>query len=517
MAKIIAQNPDGSILVQEDDTPAPAVQDPYSGDFLPSSAAPTPGAYFVIRHDLARGEQSVTPATPEQLASAGIQTASVAPPEVAAPQVVDVSQYALPPAGDAQPEAAPAAPAMAQKTVQTTESSFSPQEQASISSQMTEAGRQQQRGIEAAAEVGMRRAAQEAAQQIETVEQQERLIGTEMEKQRVREQRLNDAGAQLQNSLDNLSAASVDPNRYFASQDTGSQIAAGLAIGLGAVGAAMLGHKENPALTIIQSAIARDIDAQKAEIEKRKGVASVATSLYAQMREQFQDERSATAATQAMMLKLADLKLQKIAATTKNEEVAANAMTMSGKLNEDIALKQAQVLKELKNKITTQTAVAPADISEISKEIRDSIKESPQIKEYIEAREGLREFEIARANGVLGAGVISFVAKGLKQGSFGPEMLNILQWQSVPERVEEALRRQLGSSAESPLAQKLSTFLTAKEASMRADFAPQFERLDKLAKQAGNPGLQSFLGIGSTRPITSKLQGLKRVGTATKR
>lgn len=516
MAKIIAQNPDGSILVQEDDTPAPSIQDPISGDFSPSGGPATPGAYFVIRHDLARGEQSVTPATPDQLASAGIQTAPIVAPQVAAPQAVDVSQYALPSMPEAQ-AAAPAQPTMAQKTVQTTESSFSPQEQASIGGRLDESARQQQAGIMASAEVGMKRAAQEAAQQIETVEQQERFIGTEMEAQKVRQQRLDAAGQQLQNSLDNLNGATVDPNRYFASQDTGSQIAAGLAIGLGAVGSAMLGNKDNPALTVIQNAIARDVDAQKLEIEKRKGVSAAATSLYAQMREQFQDERSATAATQAMMLKLADLKLQRIAATTRNEEVAANAMSLSGKLNEDIALKQAQVLKELKNKITTQTSVAPADITEISKEIRDSIKDSPQIKEYIEAREGLREFNIARANGSLGTGVISFVAKGLKQGSFGPEMLNILQWQSVPERIEEALRRQLGNSAESPLAQKLSTFLTAKEASMRADFGPQFERLDKLAKQAGNPGLQSYLGIGPSSPLTSKIQGLKRVGTATKR
>lgn len=68
-----------------------------------------------------------------------------------------------------------------------------------------------------------------------------------------------------------LEATGVDPNAYFHNQSTGMNILGALAVGLGAFGSHALGpnghDSTNTALEIMNGAIARDIDAQKANLQ----------------------------------------------------------------------------------------------------------------------------------------------------------------------------------------------------------------------------------------------------------
>jgi hypothetical protein len=502
MARVLQRNPDGSMLVEED--PKTTELDITTGTMVPL-AAPVPGRKFILRQDPLSGDFVTEP----------FQDAAPVAPEAAAPP--DISQYAVPAAS--APDAATASPSLGASRTQLKTSSQvtqtgTPEERNSVLAQVDEGGRQQLAGIEKASQLGQERAIEEASVVAKGLELQEDLMGMQVQKDRIRQQRLDRASQQLQGTLDSLEKTDVDPNRFYARMDTGSQIAAGLAIGLGAVGQALMNLPDNPAMSAINRAIDRDIEAQKMDIEKQRGKATIASSIYSQMRDQFADDRSATEATRAAMLKLVDVRLQKIAATTKNKELAAQAQTMSGKINEDIAKTKGSILKELADKITVDQTVSPVDATKNLSEIRQAIKDNPQIKKYVEARQGLREFEIAKKSGALGAGVISFVANGLSQGSFGPEMLRMLDWATIPQRVEDALRMRFGGAEGGNLARKLTTFLTAQEASMRAELKPQFDYLDQLAKQSGAPGLESFIAVGPLSKLDALTKGRKRVNEA---
>lgn len=508
MSKVIQQNPDGSILIEEDSGGNPMQVNLQTGVLEPAAAPTGPPRRFLLRRNLERGTFDVedVPTTPP-----------VAPVE--AP--INLADYAVPNAASAVEQSLlPSAPQM-RAVAQKTESLTTPNERAGVDARMETGAQQQLSGATKAAEAAGEKAAAEAAVMATGLEAEEKRLSLEMQKQRIREERVNAAGAQLQDTLDNLAKTTFDPNRFYARMDTGSQIAAGLAMGLGAVGQALMGLSENPAMTAINRAIERDIDAQKTDLDKKKGMATIAGSIYSQMRDQFADERSATEATRAAMLKTVDMKLQKIAATSKNQEVAANAMTMSGKINEDIAKTTAAVLKELNDKITVESQTGGVvDIHKTRTEIWDTVKSNPQIKDYAESREGLRQFEIARKSGTLGVGLVSFIAKGLKQGSFNDGMLKILDWGSIPQDIDTEIRKRLGNSTDSVFAKKLSTFLVAQEASMRMDLGGVFDNLDRQAKAVGEQGLSSFMAlgpVGSNSPLGKQLQGRKRVGETTKR
>jgi hypothetical protein len=503
MAKVLQRNPDGSIVMQEDDVIQTRRFDPATGQSIVLPEPITiPGRKLIVRQDLTTGDFSSEPYV-EAAPAAAVD---------AAPNLAD---YAIPQA-PAAPEA-PSAPRMAMRTQQQITQTGTAEQRADIMAQADLGGQQQLAGAEAAAQVGIERATAEATTIATGLEEQEKLMRMQQQKERIREERINRAGQQLQETFDNLEKQEIDPNRFYARMDTGAQVAAGLAIGLGAVGQALMGLADNPAMATINRAIDRDIEAQKMDLEKARGSAQVASSIYSQMRDQFADERTATEATRAAMLKLVDVRLQKIASSTKSKELAAQSVAMSGKINEDIAKTKGAILKEVGDKIAIEQTAAPVDTQKIKNDIRQAIKDSPQLKEYAEAREGLREFDIALKSNALGAGVISFIAKGLKQGSFGEAMLNILDWATIPERVEDEIRRSLGGSVNSKLAKKLYTFLQAKEASQRADLGAMFEELDKSAKEAGTPGLQSFFAtgpIGSNSKLGELTKGRKKVGEA---
>jgi hypothetical protein len=88
----------------------------------------------------------------------------------------------------------------------------------------------------------------------------------------VRQQEMNDYVSQAdKEAADFAEANRVDPNRYWASMNTGNKIQAALAIALGGIGAGLAGG-ENQALKIINKAIDADIDAQK---ENRNSLYSV--------------------------------------------------------------------------------------------------------------------------------------------------------------------------------------------------------------------------------------------------
>jgi hypothetical protein len=70
-----------------------------------------------------------------------------------------------------------------------------------------------------------------------------------------------------------ISQGKIEPARWWANQSLGGQIAASISLILGGIGQAF-GGGPNPALAVIDKAIDRDLDAQRADLGKKQGLLS---------------------------------------------------------------------------------------------------------------------------------------------------------------------------------------------------------------------------------------------------
>lgn len=136
-----------------------------------------------------------------------------------------------------------------------------------------------------------------------------------------------------QEDMRNISAT-VDPGRFWASRTTGGKIAGIIGLALGALGAGPDGV--NRAAMMLNQAIDRDLDAQKAEhtIRLQKGKASVdaAHTAYGLERQRFGDDMAASNAAKASLLGIAENNLKKIAAAAKGPQEQAQAMALLGQI-----------------------------------------------------------------------------------------------------------------------------------------------------------------------------------------
>lgn len=126
------------------------------------------------------------------------------------------------------------------------------------------------------------------------------------ERQRLEAQRVQD---EINSAEEDLKSYSIDPNRAYKS--LGSQIAAAFAIALGAFAQGFTGGRTpNTALKIIEGAIARDVEAQKSEMMKRKDVLKNKNNVYARMLSRFGNEVAAEKATTVLGLRSAVMQTQ---------------------------------------------------------------------------------------------------------------------------------------------------------------------------------------------------------------
>lgn len=154
---------------------------------------------------------------------------------------------------------------------------------------------------------------------------------------RARQQADSDFAA-IQQARDELKSisATVDPGRWWASRSTPGKVAAAIGLALGAVGAGRDGV--NRAVGIIEGAIGRDLEAQKAEheLKLRKGQLDVnaATSLYGIHRQMAQDDLAAADSSRASAYELAKAQVDLIAAKTGSPMAKQQALLLSAQLGQ---------------------------------------------------------------------------------------------------------------------------------------------------------------------------------------
>lgn len=130
----------------------------------------------------------------------------------------------------------------------------------------------------------------------------------------------------LQRRLDDLDKVpDVDPNRLWNNKSTGSKILAGISM--------ILGGKD--AVNIVQGAIDRDIEAQKAAYVQRMGKTDAARGIYADMFKMYNDTEQAEMASRIAISNIIGKKLDAFAAQTSNQMQLMNYNLAKEKLNLD--------------------------------------------------------------------------------------------------------------------------------------------------------------------------------------
>lgn len=207
--------------------------------------------------------------------------------------------------------------------------------------------------IKAAALQGQAKAVEQAGFSAAMADQQEQFAVAKRAREYDREQKVAAAMAPMNALADELSTGKVDPSRYLENQSTGAKLATMLSVVLGA-GAAQRINGRNVGLDMMNDAIARDVDAQKASFDMKRGALSAKQSLYGQMLQNFGREDIAADATQLALMKGYEAKIAAIGAKYAGTEAGNRAemlLAQSQKNSGELGLK---ITDAMRNHTTEQ-------------------------------------------------------------------------------------------------------------------------------------------------------------------
>lgn len=139
------------------------------------------------------------------------------------------------------------------------------------------------------------------------------------------------------NLADDIRNFKVDPSKAFGDGVLGGfrRIAAIISVSLGGYAAGLRGGP-NLGAQMVDSMIDKEIDAQKTELEKRKGLLSESRSLLAQKMQQFGDMRIAEAAAKADALEAVKAQIEASMANANSDIVKANGKLLLAQADDEL-------------------------------------------------------------------------------------------------------------------------------------------------------------------------------------
>jgi len=163
------------------------------------------------------------------------------------------------------------------------------------------------------------------------------------EKQRqdaLRDQQYHDEWLMQQNkdhitdTINDVMSEKINPNQYLENMGTGQKIASAFGLILGGIGGALT-HQENPAMKFLSNQIDRDIEAQKANLNKKNNVLAAYQHLY-------NDDVTAMQMAKATQYGIYASKLAQAAAQAQGPVARANATLAQQQLLQQKALYEQQ-------------------------------------------------------------------------------------------------------------------------------------------------------------------------------
>jgi len=174
-------------------------------------------------------------------------------------------------------------------------------------------------------------------------EQEKARIETENVNRQIRAEAKEKAQLDIDEAVNEVVNFKIDPKRFY--KGTGSAIASAIAVALGEFGSKLAGGP-NTALSIINRAVDRDIDAQKTELQNLKYGASAAGNAYKRLLDRHGDSEKAERLAREQALTYVSMQLGEVADRYKvplqasklgqlisgiEKQRTANAMTLSDK------------------------------------------------------------------------------------------------------------------------------------------------------------------------------------------
>lgn len=139
----------------------------------------------------------------------------------------------------------------------------------------------------------------------------------------------------FQTLTDKYAKAEIDPHKFWASRSTGDKVLAAIGLAMGALGSQ---DGVNRSVAILNQAIDRDIDAQKANLAAMGAKADSQQNLLGIMRQNFGDSAQALNATEAAMRQNALAKIDEMALRFSGPEKQAAAAAMKARMSQDYML-----------------------------------------------------------------------------------------------------------------------------------------------------------------------------------
>lgn len=151
--------------------------------------------------------------------------------------------------------------------------------------------------------------------------------------------RINDEAKKVeQEAMD----ARIKGDHLWGDQGTGNRIMAGIGLALGGFGQAFNG-KDNPAIDIINKALDRDIEVQKANAAQLGKAATMKNNQFARMKEIYGDDNIAANAVKAMTLEQTANQIDVIKARSAAPEAKAKLEQIGANFRADAADKKMQI------------------------------------------------------------------------------------------------------------------------------------------------------------------------------
>lgn len=201
-----------------------------------------------------------------------------------------------------------------------------------------------------AAQMGIAKAQEESQKK-----QAEIYARQEEERQRIQDVHADNLAKLDQESktlFDNYMSGKIDPNRVWNSMSTGNKVLAGISVLLGGLSQGLTGGKSNPAMDVIDAAIDRDIDAQKANLGKYGSLLSFNMQKYNRL-------DTAMAATRLNLLDITQAQINQSAAKM-NSKIAIDQAAMA---NAELEVKKNQLKQAIANQQSiNQVTQAPGGI-----------------------------------------------------------------------------------------------------------------------------------------------------------
>lgn len=218
----------------------------------------------------------------------------------------------------------------------------------------------------------------------------------------------------LDTLTDQAANAKIDTNHYWADKTTGDKVLAGISILLGGLGAGLTGGP-NIALQMIDKAITRDIDAQKANLEQQRAGAGLQKGLVGEFNREYKDKEIAGDAAYIAYWKQVQSAFEAKATGSKNELLKAQALEASALAKQKIDTTAAQLNeKSYTSGTSTQPVMVP--LKEVPGEIQTHIDTLTSSANKLNS--ALNTISKSEGEG-LGAGFLSGVQEGATRVGIG--------------------------------------------------------------------------------------------------